>query len=394
MLESDMAPAWLRDEQELMDLLHAALDRFDRQPASARQRDLLLPAEQYLATLARADVGADQMWSLVQELEQHGVLTIRRARRGPFDPDWKDAKLSFSAAGEQRIRQWLQREPLTPELQKWREAVRKYTDAFPGGCDALLARRIAVEGCSSEDVVAAFARISGMQGPLTLRQLSALAFLGDSKVLDDRGELIAALFPQLEIRERAIVVAVHLPPECDGVLFIENQDTYTSACGGSPPDLARLALVYAAGFRSSGEHVRVREGAILHYAGIGEGVLQRRFETWWYEHAAPLGPCWFWGDLDFAGMQILKALRGRFGEVRAWQPGYAPMLAALCAGRGYSMDTRRMRGQVDPGITGCAYADDFLLPAVRKYGTLDQELRAPGSSWIKHSQVSKYSLSE
>lgn len=202
---------WLQDEQELTKLLHAALDRFDRQPASARQRDVLLPVEQYLSTLARADVGADHLWSLVRELEQHGVLTIRLARRGPFDPDWKGAKLAFSEMGERLMREWLQREPLTPELQKWREAVRKHPDAFPGGCDALLARRIAIDGYSSEEVVAAFVRIGSMRGPLTLRQVSALAFWGDSKVLDDRAELIAALFPQLEIRERAIVVAVYLP---------------------------------------------------------------------------------------------------------------------------------------------------------------------------------------
>jgi hypothetical protein len=31
------------------------------------------------------------------------------------------------------------------------------------------------------------------------------------------------------------------------------------------------------------------------------------------------------------------------------------------------------RGQIDPASTGCSYADDFLLPAVRKWGFRDQE---------------------
>jgi hypothetical protein len=364
---------WLHEEPELVALLHAAVDRFDRLPAQARQRDVLLPVEQYLSVLARADAAADQMWSLVCELHKQAVLTIRRARRGPFDPDWKGAKLAFAATGEAQLRSWLHREALPPELQRWRTAVGHYATSFPGGIEPLLARRIVMEGRSNEEVAAAFAVIANTSGPMTLRQLSALAFWGDSKFLDDRGELIAALFPNLQIRTRAIVVAVHLPVKCDGVLFIENQDTYTHACGGSPVHLARHALVFASGFRSSAERVRMRDGALLHYAGSAEAGGRRDFESWWFGNAAAPGECWFWGDLDFAGMHILKALRSRFGDVTAWQPGYAPMLAVLRAAGGYSPDSPRTRGQSDPGNTGCCYADEILLPAIRQLGQLDQE---------------------
>lgn len=373
MLEEQPAPVWLRDEPELAALLHAALDRFDQRPAASRQRDVLLSAEQYLPALERADAAADQLWKLVRALQACGALAIRHARRGPFDPDWKGAKLAFTAAGELLIRHWLQREPLTPELQTWRAAVHQHTTAFPGGCAALLARRIAVEGRSSEDVVAAFARMATLRGPLTLRQLSAFACWGDSKFLDDRGELIATLFPQLQIRERAIVVAIHLPVDCAGVLFIENQDTYTMACSGEPLAVSRLGLIFASGFRSSAERVRMRDGSLLHYAGAVSPQLRERFESWWFDAGEPLGPCWFWGDLDLAGMQILKTLRARFGEVTAWQPGYAPMLAALGAAGGYAVAGARSRGQADPGTTGCLYADTVLLPAIRERGQLDQE---------------------
>jgi Wadjet anti plasmid transformation system JetA-like protein len=208
--------------------------------------------------------------------------------------------------------------------------------------------------------------------------LSAYAFWGDSKVLDDRGELIATLFPQLQIRERAIVVSVYLPGTPDGVLFIENQDTYTCACSGELAQTNTCALVFASGFRSSAERIRSRDGALLHFAGAGAARLREHFEAWWFDEQTPPGPCWFWGDLDFAGMQILKSLRSRFGAVAAWRPGYAPMLDTLRAQGGYSSRSGS-KGQSDPGSTGCPYADEVLLPAVREHGQLDQERPQTGT---------------
>jgi len=372
--EFDKAPVWLKDEPEILALLNAALDRYDAQPGESRRRDVSLNVARVLPSLARMDAAADQLWRFVQALEQMGVLRIRRGRHSPFDPDWTNAKVAFNASAEPRLRAWLGRPQVEPELARWRAAVSAHADAFPGGCDVLLARRIAIPGRAPEEVVQAFASISSVRGPLTLRQLSALAFWGDSKVLDDRAELIAALFPQLEIRTRAIVVAVYLPEQYDDVLFIENQDTYAEACAGRPEAARGMARVFAAGFRSAAGRIRTPDGALLHFAGADAPHLRDRFGAWWFGREAQDVRCWFWGDLDFAGMQILKALRMRFGDVQAWAPGYAPMLEALRSkGEGRQPDCVRLRGQVDPGETGCPYADEHLLPAIRAYGSLDQE---------------------
>jgi hypothetical protein len=235
---------------------------------------------------------------------------------------------------------------------------------------ALLAtRRIALPGRSDSEVVAALARLAQVQRPATLRQLSTLAFWGDSKVLDERGDLIAAVFPGLQIRERPIVVAVNIPERVEGVLFIENQDNYSAAVDRELPASRALASIYLAGFRGTAARIRSRQGARLHFAG--PGIDQRgRFERWWFDDE-PFAPgCYFWGDLDFASMQMLKSLRQRFGDVRAWKPGYEPMLAALrAAGAG----ARLIEGQVDPETTGCDFADGVLLPAARKLGFWDQE---------------------
>jgi len=232
----------------------------------------------------------------------------------------------------------------------------------------LLARRISLFGRSDHEVVAAFATLGSVQRPATLRQLSTRTFWGHSKILDGRAELLATLFPNLPVRERPIVVAVHVPTSIEGVLFIENQDNYSAVIDGEPDASRNLAAVYLSGFRGTATRIRNRHGAHLHFGGPG---IERReaIAKWWFNESE-LAPLYFWGDLDFSSMQMLKSLRQRFGNVEAWRPGYEPMLAELTATSGNNV---RDYGQVDPGVTGCAFADEILLPAVRALGWWDQE---------------------
>jgi len=381
-------PSWMRDEPQVVALLGAVLDRFDQQAGTSRLRAILLPAEKHLPDLARGDAHADELWARIETLVSQALLSIRPGRRGPYDPQWRGAKLAFAPDCEPWLRDWLVRPAAPSQLSLWRDAVSRYHDRFPAGQEMLLARRMVVPGRTADEVVAALARLGKIDGPATLRQLSALAFWGDSKLLDERGDLIAALFPQLSLRERPLVVAVHLPQQAEGVLFIENLDTYSAAIDGQPPQTVGHALVYMAGFRGAALRIRSRQGARLHFAGPGR-MQAEAFERWWFEEEeAPASPSpgafpsrpeglwrsYFWGDLDFAGMQILKSLRQRFAGVAAWQPGYRRMLADRLAASvsGTSEGHDRSR-QVDPGTTGCVYADTLLLPAIRTHGFWDQE---------------------
>jgi Tfp pilus assembly protein PilZ len=49
--------------------------------------------------------------------------------------------------------------------------------------------------------------------------------------LHDEHELLA-LFPDLTLQPRPLLINIYLPPICNGVLFIENQDSYTLAFWG------------------------------------------------------------------------------------------------------------------------------------------------------------------
>ena len=369
-------PLWLDEEAEIRALLGAALDRFDRQRGVDRQRRIHLAALEHLPSLQRADAAADQTWAMVVELERRGVLAIRRTARGPYDVDWLAAKIAFSPEAEPTLRNWLGRDWNAPAALVWRRAIERYADSFHDAGAALLPQRIVIENRSAEDIVAALAGAAKLTMPMTLRQLSATVFWGNSKILDDRGELVAALLPHLELRDRTLVMAVHLPRECRGVLFIENQDTYTTAAAGTPVEARELALVFAAGFRGSAARVRSRSGSLLHFAGAGRFEFAERFDSWWYDNGPAFGSSWFWGDLDFAGMQILKSLRDRFEGLCAWAPGYESMRVQLQMRGGYGARIDDAKGQVDPIFTGCPYADSALLPAIRRYGQLDQESAA------------------
>ncbi len=370
------APPWLHDEPELAALLNAVLDRFDKQPGEMRQQRLHIPVAKYLPSLKRQDEEADRLWYFVNTLVAERLCTLKPGRRNPYDPEWTGARLAFAPESEAILREWLQRQAATPAILAWREAVETAAanGAFPGQIEPLLKRRIAIPGMSDADVVAAFAHIGEIERPLTLRQLSARYFRGDSKRLDERESLLLALFPELPLQPRPLLLSVYLPLTCKGVLFIENQDSYTLACDGAPAAANHMALVYAAGFRGTAQRLRQRDGVRLHYAGPGQERWQADFENWWFEQAKPSGPLAFWGDLDFAGMGILAALRQRFGEVSAWEPGYRPLLEQLTSHGGHALEDADKQNQIDPTTTGCDFADRELLPAIRQYGGIDQEL--------------------
>jgi len=77
-------------------------------------------------------------------------------------------------------------------------------------------------------------------------------------------------------------------------------------------------------------------------------------------------------------MRILAAMRTSFSDLIAWQTGYAAMLQALQDGHGHSPEAAEKQGQKILADTGCAYADGYLVPALRGTGRfVDQELFRP-----------------
>lgn len=218
---------------------------------------------------------------------------------------------------------------------------------------------------------------------MPLREASARVFQGRSKVLDSREELLRLLGAAPgQFWEAPIQLLLDIPPSFDQALFVENLVTFERMADGRSPAWARTVLVYAAGFKGSAKRLRSRQGCRIYVrtsqreglaqdAAVGRGV--DAIGAWLFGRSEM--PVHFFGDLDFAGMQILASLRDVFTGAQAWMPGYSELAGLLSSGGGHLPDMASKEGQTDPGATGCAYADGVLLPLMRQHRRfVDQEV--------------------
>lgn len=210
-------------------------------------------------------------------------------------------------------------------------------------------------------------------GQLPLRELSARVFQGRSKVLDNRGELLRVLGAQpSQFKEAPIQLLASVPPAPTEVLFIENLLTFETMAGQRQTAWSDAILLYAAGFRGGARRLLEPGGSVVYLREDGpsggahtvRSFLQRPART----------PVAFYGDLDFAGMDILRNLRQVFSHAQSWRPGYEALVAVLRSGGGHRPAWAEKERQSDPGATGCEWTDEVLLAALREFGRfVDQE---------------------
>lgn len=366
---------WLREEPWLEHLLRWFLDRLE-QP---RFRDVTRRIKpETVPVLYTFDGQSEYRWSLVRALtEEYGVLDIQLQRVREGEPVYHHAQLRLRADAEARLREWLVAPREDPAIVAWRQAVEK---TF-GPEHALRASPIYVQGRTAHEVVNALKGFSAESAHgLTLRELSARHFWGDSKFLEGREDW---LFTSLSLEcgnltPRPLLLTAYSPAGFSRLLFIENQDTFILASHCCPRD---TALVYTGGFRASA--TRLATAAVFSFlpGSTPEDFLQR-----WQD---PTLQALFWGDLDFSGMAILASLRQSMPQLEAWRPAYSLMLSHLLAGGGHTPQQAGKEQQRDPGITGCAYADIELLPALRLQNRfVDQEWSSIESLFPSSSEPS------
>ena len=379
-LDALPVPPWLHEEPEIRELLDALLKRLDEKPLVVRKQALCIRlSKQSQPNLFKNNEASDCSWGLLMSLSGV-VLTVKECpKRKPFDPVYAGAtirlRVGHETASETALREWLAHPYCPPYPARWAEVVAAESHLFPGSTAELVLRAPKLAGKSPEELLSAFARVGDYtQAGLTLRQLSARCFWGNSKFLDTREDLLLRLFPAITLAPRPVMVHVYLPAEFTDILFIENQDTYIQAATGFSSTVEQHALIYVSGFKGSAGRIRDKHGALVHFHAGSDPQQQKNFLDWWFFRREADWPLWFWGDLDYSGFMILKALRGVFGDVGAWPAGYLPMMDLLDQSAGHSAETGNKGVQTDPGCTGCAYADRVLLPALRSTGLfVDQE---------------------
>jgi len=223
------------------------------------------------------------------------------------------------------------------------------------------------------------------------KEASARHFWGMSKVVGRFRSFFTEWLrvPELPYRVAKEPLLVQLPARrLGGVLLIENLTTYESSCelararamGMSGPDVFNeLALVYSGGKRALSGSSELR---------ISVADAEKPFAASWVGHiGARLAgtssdlPVYFWGDLDHAGMEMLRCLNEQVPAAGAWWPGYAPMVQALSEGGGHVPEAAEKLGQNRGSARpGCPIARHLLIPAIETTGRyLDQgfvDLRA------------------
>lgn len=370
-------PAWLQEEPALLHLLHQFIDRLDQEPIDDVTDKLTLRlTRKQCPELYGTREEADYVWSLIRSLDkQYEVWSIKGPRARPGEPDFEKMRLEFNLDAEACVREWLHRPLIDPYSLIWQAAVEKHAPLWPASVRFMLNSPLRYEQRTAEEIVQALVAFAGVEPGLTLREASARCFWGDSKFAENKEIWLREVFPlqMHRMRPRPILLNVVVPTEVHGVMWIENQDTFLRFAEQPPVEAETLALVYCAGFRATSPRIREPGHAIFcALNGRRSHTSLKVLEQLWRGEVDL--PCYFWGDLDFAGMSILASLRIAFPHAQSWEPGYRRLLEALQAGQGHTPEGAGKELQNDPNVTGCRYADHVLLPALRRSRlAVDQE---------------------
>lgn len=374
------APLWLQSAPVLA-LLNGLVDRLDsaEQRGSAKAQSVALGERTWPALYKAAmESTKEDLWEHVVAMTKWGWLQVKPEAALKSRSGYASSP-RVTVTNEEAVRRVVARpERQRSPVERWREAVNLGLDASEAVKRAVGDYCIDMPDHSMAEVVQQLNRVRTLADkPMLLREVSSQLFWGMSKVLDKRQGLVAALLgvDECPFPESPIQLQVYLPSSgYRAVLFIENLMSFEQAVRSASGALEGLALVYASGFKGSAQRLRSPGGCSLFYSNKGAlgGALRDTFEAWLFGKGAT--PAFFWGDLDWAGMRILAAMRGSFAGLTAWQPGYAPMLAALNEGRGHSPEAAEKLGQKALAATGCQFADEQLAPALRATGRfVDQE---------------------
>jgi hypothetical protein len=363
------------------ELLHLIVDRLDNaeQRGSGKAQSIALSGRTWPALYdAERESEKEQYWEHVAEMARWGWFTVKPEAALRSLSGYADSP-RITVIDESAIRAAVGRaERVKSASERWREAVYSGLRASDAVKAAVSGYCIEMADRTMAEVVDRLNDLPGLADEaMLLREVSSQLFWGMSKVLDKRQGMVAALLglDDCPFPESPVQLQIFLPSRgYRAVLFIENLMSFERATRSASTAFEGLSLVYASGFKSSAQRLRSQDGCSLYYSARG-GIsrdLTDSFEAWLFGKQSK--PVYFWGDLDWAGMRILSAMRATFPEIEAWEAGYSAMVNALRDGRGHSPEAADKQGQKAIGKIGCSYADGTLLPVLAADGRfVDQE---------------------
>ena len=131
-------------------------------------------------------------WGLVDELAKvYAIFDIHLERVGRSQVLYDNAQLRLSVSCEPVLRDWLCRPRVDPVQAAWQQAIAQHADQFSDNGDSLLCIRAQEFLYDPIQVAKSFAAVGDvLKQELSLREISARCFRGDSKFLDNRYDLL------------------------------------------------------------------------------------------------------------------------------------------------------------------------------------------------------------
>ncbi|MCK9338328.1 MAG: DUF2220 domain-containing protein [Arcobacteraceae bacterium] len=361
--------------KDIYNLLNDVLDKLDLKPAYERTNSIQYPINAkvfpslYSPQTYRED---EEIENAIQVLIDKEIFTIKQSKKETFiDIRTKSkAKMIFNYDFEQWLRSFYKREMRT---NSWKDTIEQLS------CNAdieelMLNNKITIPEKKEHDVAIQLLKLLTSDNEnKSVRHISAKYFWGMSKVLDNKEQIVS------HCKLRIMPILLHIKAidnNPNTILFIENQDTYIEAINSQNTIFENYILIFSSGFKASAKRVRTESGSKVFFEDNccldKEG--RKKFKQWLYGDNEPEFNVYFWGDLDFSGVNILSSLKKVFPNLQAWEYGYNRLLKAIDNDDAHSPNSANKEGQTEPTLTGCEFTDTKLIPALKyKQLFVDQE---------------------
>ncbi|AXS81912.1 hypothetical protein [Marinobacter sp. Arc7-DN-1] len=365
--------------------LNRFLDKLDNQTFEERSNRLVetIDTKHFPELYSPKEPGEDDVtWHHLRELEAHGVISFERTRKRGLSAvaSWEHTRIVALPAGEALIREWLGRPVVDEEMARWQKALIPHLTAFrePG-----LIRPGNLGRLAQYDPGAVIERLASIpkvlsERSLTLYQLSAQLFWGDSKALRGKEKLIDQLF-DIQVAQwlaRPVLIEGTYRHGCDGVLIVENMDTFVAASTGQIKSAENLTILYAQGFKGTTSRIRTQSMARFYWSDspFPDPQWLFQFQQAWFSRSEFPVPIYYFGDLDPAGLTIYRHMRQIFPEIQPWKTGYNGLVEALKRGDGHPMNFADKGEQGLLPDTGCSWMDSCVTPVMKQTNLcVDQE---------------------
>lgn len=367
----------LLEDRSIAKVCNGLLDKLDKQGMSERSHHLITPInEKYFPELFYPSIVDEdvRLEMKLKELIFLGLFKIKQIKKKSYLPlSERGAKLIFNSEFEDKLRSFYNRKI---QQNSWLEAISKKDIANKSILTLLEKNPIKIKHKSDDEVLEQLLKWIETNKSKSARKESSRCFWGLSKIFDNQ-EAYKIYFG---LKDMPISLSIYMQTSesIEEVIFIENQDTFYEACESSNKIFKNSVIIYASGYKASAKRIRQRSGSKMYLATSSQHTSEsfKKFEAWFYKESSEEIPVYFWGDLDYAGIHILKALKVNFRHIDAWKKGYDIMVKEVKEDFGHTpeMAGKEKQLSITYQLLECDYTNQLLIPNLTtKALFIDQE---------------------